>query len=144
MLELQLVGKMPKHAAEFLLLCHYYFDERIQQDILDHFIAFHKFKTLYAEGKFSTNTSESLQRTAFISLVDTYENPSLVDLDAFYSTVLAVQQHGSFDTEARAGTFLCLPRVPCVIWLLVMTLLFIVYVDRKNYWNSYKSQLNKR
>lgn len=64
------------------------FDERIQQDILDHFIAFRKFKTLYAEGKFSTNTSESLQGTAFISFVDTYENPSLVNLNASCSKAL--------------------------------------------------------
>lgn len=88
------------------------FDERMQQDMLDHCIAFHKFKTLYAEGKISPKTSESLQGTAFISFVDMCENPNLVNQDAFCSTVLAVQEHRSFDTEARAGTFLCLPRVP--------------------------------
>lgn len=62
--------------------------ERIQQDILDHFIEFPKFKSLYAEGKFSNNTFESLQGTAFISFVETYENSSLVNWDAFCSTAL--------------------------------------------------------
>lgn len=45
-------------------------DERVQQDILDHFRVFHKLKTVHSEGKFSTNTAGSLQGTAFISFID--------------------------------------------------------------------------
>lgn len=108
-----------------LLVC----DERIQRDILDHDIVFHKLKTLHVEGKISTNTGGSLQGAAFMPFTDTCEDPSLVpqsNLGASCPTALARQEHWSFDIEARAGTFLCLPTIPLMIWLLVVTLLFIV------------------